>query len=101
MELVGVSEYYYTTEDNFLMSGDFKTDKFHKTANNWCSTDKEVLYDNWKSGIYSANEHRMKLQCFKAAWLSVMLYEGLGFDIFDDSFKGGYGAVKTTAGAMD
>lgn len=87
LELVGISEFYYTTEDTFKMSGSFDTKKFHEAAINWCSDNKEHLYQNWRAGVYKADENRVKTQCFKAAWVSVMLHEGFGFDIFSDEFK--------------
>lgn len=87
LELVGISEFFYTTEDTFKMSGEFDTERFHKAAREWCKSNEEELYQKWRAGAYSADESRLKIQCFKAAWLSVMLHEGLGFDIFSDTFS--------------
>lgn len=87
LELVGISEFYYTNEDVFRMSGQFDTNAFHKAAIEWCSLTKDEIYTNWRAERYNAQESRLNSQCFKAAWLSVMLYEGLGFDIFSSQFS--------------
>ena len=87
LELVGISEFYYTTEDTFKMSGNFNTKRFHDAAVQWCADNKDNLYQHWRAGAYTADENRLKIQCFKAAWVSVMLHEGLGFDVFSKDFK--------------
>lgn len=88
IELVGISEFYYTTEDTFLMSGKFNTENFHQTAMQWCQSPKNTIYSKWRAGAYhETDEYRIKIQCFKAAWVSVMLHEGLGFDIFSKKFS--------------
>lgn len=87
MILVGISEFFYTTRDVFFMDGKFETNKFHKEADKWCSSDNKTVFEKFSKGEYMADEYRIKSQCFKAAWMSSMLYEGLNFDIFDDKFN--------------
>ncbi|CAG5105520.1 Oidioi.mRNA.OKI2018_I69.chr1.g2197.t1.cds [Oikopleura dioica] len=59
-EFFGFSEFYYTTSE-------------------YCATEWEKLEENWKEGMYKADANRLKNQCFKSAWVSLVLHEGLNF----------------------
>lgn len=68
------------------MAGKFNAKDFHEKTAKWCRTGRDIAYANWEQGEYQADEYRLQIQCFKAAWVSVVLVEGLGFDIFNENF---------------
>jgi len=86
LEIIGISEFYYTSQDIFNMAGKFNAKEFHERTAKWCRTGRDIAYANWEQGAYQADEYRLQIQCFKAAWVSVVLVEGLGFDIFNEKF---------------
>lgn len=116
MELIGLSEFYYTTHDTFQISGEFDADKFHRKAYDWCKTPNLTHYEmdqmkKAKEGmiiddkntvnsednvpllyqqfsVESAQYSRIQSECFKSAWVSTVLKEGLGFPILNpEKFK--------------
>ena len=73
-EFYGLSEYWYTTRDIYGIDGSFDWELFEERTHEYCSR-------NWTSvdtlalagGLPNANPRRLRLQCFKAAWLRVTL----------------------------
>ncbi|PVU96692.1 hypothetical protein BB561_001019 [Smittium simulii] len=86
MQFLGVSEYWYASNDILKLGGMWDMFKFISKARDFCAT-------NWEtSKIQHINtpgiiEDRIRLQCFKAAWLITILHEGFGIlpELFTDS----------------
>ncbi|KAJ1141150.1 hypothetical protein NDU88_007485 [Pleurodeles waltl] len=80
-EFYGFSEFFYCTEDVLRMGGRYNSFKFAKAAKDYCSMTWTALSDRYKHGLYSshADEHRVKYQCFKSAWMYQVLHDGFHF----------------------
>lgn len=78
-EFFGFSEFYYTSEDTLKIAGLWDKEKFVEKASEYCATEWDHLEENWKAGMYKADENRLKNQCFKSAWVALVLHEGLNF----------------------
>ncbi|XP_069467631.1 ectonucleoside triphosphate diphosphohydrolase 7 [Ambystoma mexicanum] len=80
-EFYGFSEFFYCTEDVLRMGGHYNSYRFSKAAQDYCSTTWSALSERFKNGLYSshADEHRVKYQCFKSAWMYQVLHDGFHF----------------------
>ncbi|XP_063818337.1 ectonucleoside triphosphate diphosphohydrolase 7 [Pseudophryne corroboree] len=80
-EFYGFSEFYYCTEDVLRMGGLYDSHKFSKAAKDYCSMPWTSLTERFKNGLYSAHadQHRLKYQCFKSAWVHKVLHDGFYF----------------------
>ena len=78
-EFVGVSEYWYSSHDVFDLGGSYDHKKFHQAADEFCASDWSQLEANFKAHKYPSQVtlSRLQMQCFKAAWMSTVLHEGL------------------------
>lgn len=87
-EFYGFSEFWYTMEDVLRIGGRYNYKKFQKAARDYCSTRWSVLQDRFQRRIYPfADKKRLKYQCFKSAWMSVVLHEGLKIPVDYNGFK--------------
>lgn len=77
-QFVGVSEYWYSTDDVFRMGGVYDHDRFHRTASDFCASDWTQLESKWHAHEYpeQVTNSRLQMQCFKSAWMSTILHEG-------------------------
>lgn len=75
---VGVSEYWYSTDDVFRMGGVYDHDQFHRMASDFCASDWSALESKWNAHEYpeQVTSSRLQMQCFKSAWMSTILHEG-------------------------
>lgn len=90
---IGISEYWYSTQDVWSLSGgvyDFV--EFEKKAIEYCSREwEDIVHDHkegqrWPSHVELS---RLQTQCFKAAWIVNILHEGIGIPrIIDKDGKG-------------
>ncbi|XP_069140277.1 ectonucleoside triphosphate diphosphohydrolase 7-like isoform X2 [Argopecten irradians] len=79
-EFYGFSEFWYTMEDVFSKGGLYIKDDFKKEAQEFCSTKWTTLQSRKEQKLYpKADDERMKLECFKAAWMTTVLHHGLKF----------------------
>ncbi|XP_023218165.1 ectonucleoside triphosphate diphosphohydrolase 4-like [Centruroides sculpturatus] len=77
-DFYGFSEFWYTMEDVLRIGGIYNYKKFQKSARDYCATRWSVLQDRFQRRVYPlADKKRLKYQCFKSAWMSVVLHEGL------------------------
>ncbi|CDO73654.1 hypothetical protein BN946_scf185014.g124 [Trametes cinnabarina] len=99
---IGVSEYWYSTEQSFGLGGAYDFVQYERAASDFCShkwteilqehdTAREhghlggdgeveedgVVVDTGKWGL-NAEIPRLQMQCFKAAWIVNVLHEGIG-----------------------
>lgn len=74
----GFSEFWYTMEDVLRIGGKYNYQQFQKAAKDYCSTRWSTLLNRFHQGVYTlADRKRLQYQCFKSAWMSVVLHEGL------------------------
>jgi ectonucleoside triphosphate diphosphohydrolase 7 len=80
-EFYGFSEFFYCTEDVLRIGGRYHGPTFAKAAQDYCGMAWSVLTQRFKNGLFSshADEHRLKYQCFKSAWMYQVLHEGFHF----------------------
>lgn len=80
-EFYGFSEFFYCTEDVLRIGGHYHGPTFAKAAQDYCGMAWPVLAQRFKNGLFSshADEHRLKYQCFKSAWMYEVLHEGFHF----------------------
>lgn len=76
----GLSEFWYTMYDVLGIEGRYDASTFDEASAEFCSTEWATLHERHRAGKYPhASDSRMKLQCFKAAWISTMLHNGYDF----------------------
>ncbi|NXU21383.1 ENTP7 diphosphohydrolase, partial [Pardalotus punctatus] len=82
-EFYGFSEFFYCTEDVLRLGGQYNAPTFTSAAQEYCSQRWEVLIQRFRGGLYSAHadQHRLKYQCFKSAWMYQVLHEGFQFPL--------------------
>ncbi|KAM9379583.1 ectonucleoside triphosphate diphosphohydrolase 7 [Phaethornis superciliosus] len=82
-EFYGFSEFFYCTEDVLRLGGRYSASTFTAAAQEYCSQRWEVLTQRFRGGLYSAHadQHRLKYQCFKSAWMYQVLHQGFSFPL--------------------
>ncbi|XP_009878780.1 PREDICTED: ectonucleoside triphosphate diphosphohydrolase 7, partial [Charadrius vociferus] len=82
-EFYGFSEFFYCTEDVLRLGGRYSAPTFTSAAQEYCSQRWEVLTQRFRGGLYSAHadQHRLKYQCFKSAWMYQVLHQGFRFPL--------------------
>ncbi|NXD67837.1 ENTP7 diphosphohydrolase, partial [Eolophus roseicapillus] len=82
-EFYGFSEFFYCTEDVLRLGGHYSAPTFTSAAKEYCSQRWEVLTQRFRGGLYSAHadQHRLKYQCFKSAWMYQVLHKGFSFPL--------------------
>ncbi|KAM9284721.1 ectonucleoside triphosphate diphosphohydrolase 7 [Morus bassanus] len=82
-EFYGFSEFFYCTEDVLRLGGHYSAPTFTSAAQEYCSQRWEVLTQRFRGGLYSAHadQHRLKYQCFKSAWMYEVLHQGFRFPL--------------------
>ncbi|RKP11406.1 nucleoside phosphatase GDA1/CD39 [Piptocephalis cylindrospora] len=77
---IGVSEYWYSSHDVLGLGGAYDAEEYDGAAQQFCSRSWTDILAERKGGRYHSGVElsRLQLQCFKAAWLSNVLHEGLG-----------------------
>ncbi|KAH8924028.1 hypothetical protein BT69DRAFT_1261802 [Atractiella rhizophila] len=83
---IGISEYWYSTQEVFSLGGVYDFIEFERKALEWCSQDWGQIVEG-HSAVREGQGHdrkltidqaRLEMQCFKAAWLVNILHEGIG-----------------------
>ncbi|KAG1657352.1 Ectonucleoside triphosphate diphosphohydrolase 4 [Nymphon striatum] len=76
----GFSEFWYTMEDVLRIGGPYSKSAFEEAASDYCKTNWNILQMRYRNKLYpKADENRFHMQCFKSAWMSVILHHGLDF----------------------
>uniref|UniRef100_A0A8C8VDJ4 nucleoside-triphosphate phosphatase n=1 Tax=Pelusios castaneus TaxID=367368 RepID=A0A8C8VDJ4_9SAUR len=89
-EFYGFSEFFYCSEDVLRLGGPYHASHFAHAAQDYCSLSWSVLTQRFQEGLYSphADQHRVKYQCFKSAWMYQVLHKGFHFPL-------DYGSLRT------
>lgn len=99
---IGVSEYWYSTEQSFGLGGPYDFVQYERAASEFCSQnwtqvlqeheasrqqghlggdgeveDGGVIVETGKWGL-DVEIPRLQMQCFKSAWIANVLHEGIG-----------------------
>ncbi|OMJ18218.1 Golgi apyrase [Smittium culicis] len=81
MNFIGVSEYWFVSDDIFGLGGSWDMENFLEKTKEFCKTELDTSLKNY-SHRPNTNSDRIKLQCFKAAWLFSILTDG--FSLFPE-----------------
>ena len=95
-KFIGVSEYWYSSEHVFGLGGAYDFVQYERAATEFCSREwndiarehAESREDVPRSKSKWGNEvgiGRLRMQCFKAAWIVNVLHEGIGMPRIVDS----------------
>lgn len=80
VEFYGFSEYWYSMHDVLRIGGQYSASSMRQAVEEFCSTRWSTLVSRHSKGLYPfADDHRLKFQCFKAAWMTTVLHEGFKF----------------------
>lgn len=76
---LGVSELWYTTNQAYGLGGVYNYEKLHAASEKLCSTPWSEISDGLQEKKYPNVDSlsRMKLKCFKSAYLLSVLHDGL------------------------
>lgn len=89
---IGVSEYWFSSHDIFNLGGVYDFVQFQKAAQKFCSrpwSELEKSLAEKKEFAPQVNEERLRMQCFKAAWMVTVLHDGIGIPrVIDHQGKG-------------
>lgn len=89
---IGISEYYYSTQDVWSMGGVYDFVEFERNAIEYCGRQwDDIMEEHKKGGKWKSSVElsRLETQCFKAAWIINILHEGIGIPrIIDNEGEG-------------
>jgi len=77
---IGVSEYWHTTNDVFDMGGSYDYATYSSKVEAFCARDWESILVDLKRQKWGKklDEDKVRMVCFKAAWIMNVLHEGFG-----------------------
>ncbi|WVQ81082.1 hypothetical protein IAT38_003204 [Cryptococcus sp. DSM 104549] len=76
---IGISEYWYTTQHILGVGGVWDWGSWEKGMNAFCQKDwAEMTSGEGEWAEASLDPTRLEMQCFKGAWISNVLHEGIG-----------------------
>ncbi|KNC98412.1 apyrase [Spizellomyces punctatus DAOM BR117] len=80
LHFLGVSEYWYTSSQVYGLGGAYNHSIFYRTTETFCSQPWEDIERMHAEGAFPqvSDLDRLRLQCFKSAWIMNVLHEGLG-----------------------
>ncbi|KAL5471525.1 hypothetical protein EMCRGX_G029648 [Ephydatia muelleri] len=80
LEFYGLSEFWYSMHDLLLVGEDYSRADFERAAKGFCETNWKTLLSRFRNNLYpTADIYRMKSQCLKSSWLSLIIHDGFGF----------------------
>ncbi|CAO1636081.1 unnamed protein product [Parajaminaea phylloscopi] len=97
---IGVSEYWFSSHDVFGLGGAYDYVSFQRAAEKFCARPwhelEKSLHAPGTPGAKNAtslppqvDENRLRMQCFKSAWMVTVLHDGIGLPrVIDDHGKG-------------
>ncbi|KAJ2329048.1 Golgi apyrase [Coemansia sp. RSA 2702] len=78
LRFVGVSEYWYASNDHLRLGGAWDAARFEQRAAAFCAEPWAAALATIADARSEAAVARLQMQCFKAAWLVNVLHEGFG-----------------------
>jgi golgi apyrase len=77
---IGVSEYWHTTNDIFDMGGTYDYASYSSKVETFCARDWDSILLDLKRQKWGKklDEEKVRMVCFKAAWMMNVLHEGFG-----------------------
>lgn len=103
---IGISEYWYSTQELWSLGGVYDFPTFEKSAIEYCSRNwEDIVKDHaeggsrWKAG-HKADVSRLEMQCFKAAWIVNVLHDGIGIPRLSIDAGGSGGSSNGTEEAL-
>jgi golgi apyrase len=77
---IGVSEYWHTTNDVFDMGGTYDYATYSGKVEQFCSRDWESIVTDLRRQKWGKkmDEEKVRMVCFKAAWMMNVLHDGFG-----------------------
>lgn len=78
-KFIGMSEFFYCMDDILEIGGTYDKALYESKASEYCRTPWNITWHRFNDGVYNAGVNRMKFQCFKSAWVSTVLHQGLNF----------------------
>ncbi|KAI8813615.1 nucleoside phosphatase family-domain-containing protein [Cladochytrium replicatum] len=87
MRFLGVSEYWYSSEDVYDLGGAYDFRAFFSASEKFCGESWEALRERFLKGEWPtmvggatdpAESSRFVMQCFKSSWIMTVLHEGFG-----------------------
>ncbi|BEJ15767.1 hypothetical protein CspHIS471_0503720 [Cutaneotrichosporon sp. HIS471] len=95
---IGISEYWYTAHQVLGLGGVWDWAEWERGMGDFCAQDWTVIEAKVQSseGWADVDLARLQMQCFKGAWISNVLHNGIGVPRLTD--KGGNATLGGTAG---
>lgn len=80
LQFLGVSEYWYTSSEVYGLGGAYNHTLFSQTTEQFCATPWSEITRMQSEGQWPNVQSldRLRLQCFKSAWIMAVLHDGLG-----------------------
>ncbi|KAI8923093.1 nucleoside phosphatase family-domain-containing protein [Entophlyctis helioformis] len=77
---IGVSEFWYTAFDVYELGGSYDYQKLLDASRRYCATPWKQVVETHEKTPYPHVEDldRLRMQCFKSAWVMSVLHDGLG-----------------------
>lgn len=77
---IGVSEYWHTTNDVFDMGGTYDYATYSGKVEHFCSRDWDSILTDLRRQKWGKkmDEEKVRMVCFKAAWMMNVLHDGFG-----------------------
>lgn len=91
---IGVSEYWFSSNDVFGLGGAYDYVSFQKAAERFCQrpwSELDASLKKQSGGEFppQVDEKRLMMQCFKSAWMVTVLHDGIGLPrVIDHKGKG-------------
>lgn len=77
-QFFGSSEFFYCMDDVLGIGGTYQKQEYDDKAQEYCATPWGETWNKYENGYFkNADENRVRFQCFKSAWVSLVLHEGL------------------------
>ncbi|KAG0345502.1 Golgi apyrase [Podila humilis] len=94
---IGVSEYWYSSNDILGLGGAYDYAAFERKSAEFCNSEWEDIRD--RPQYQGQSQDRLEMQCFKSAWLSNVLHGGFGLPRYGE--KGAIGSEEQSSQVLD